>query len=251
MTTEFFLIGLVAVMLGGLVKGLSGFGYAIISTTLLASFFPASEAVAFLIIPLISIQLELLSELDSDEIKACTRNFEAYISALLVGTLAGFYMISEVPENIVKIFLGTLTLVFAFSRTGKIDLHIEKLKEKCFRRSGRVQLGLGFISGIVFGATNIAVQIVAYLKTMELGRRKFAGLLALTMIPISGMRLPLALINSELSLLFYSALAAPIGVFFARIGERSADKIARRSVERFSVLLLLLISINLLRTAVL
>ena len=245
------MIGSFAVMLGGLVKGLSGFGYTVVSTALLASFFPASEAVAFVIIPLIAVQLELLSELERKEIKTCTKNFEAYIIALLAGTLAGFYMISVVPENPVKIFLGVLTLIFALSRTGRFDLHFERMKKRCFRKSIEVQLSLGLLSGLIFGSTNIGVQIVSYLKSMEMERRKFVGLLALIMVPISGLRIPLVLDVSNFSLLGYSLLITPLGLIFARIGERAADKISRRKIKRFSVLLLLVISFNLLRTAVL
>jgi uncharacterized membrane protein YfcA len=233
-------------MLGGLVKGLSGFGYAVVSTALLASFFPAPEAVAFLIIPLMAVQLELLSELGKEEIKTCTRNFEAYIIALLAGTLAGFYMISAVPEDPVKIFLGVLTLIFALSSTGRFDLHVERLKERCFRRSSKVQLTLGFFSGLIFGSTNIGVQIVAYLKSMEMERRKFVGLLALVMIPISGLRLPLL---SSGDVLISSLVVAPIAMISAKTGLYIGERTSGNLTENVTVLLLIAVSLNLVLNA--
>jgi uncharacterized membrane protein YfcA len=204
-----------------------------------------------MIIPLMAIQLEILSELQKQEIKTCTKNFEFYILALLTGTLAGFYLISFIPESLVKIFLGVLTFAFAVSATGRIDIRIEKLKKKCFRRSSKLQLPLGLFSGIIFGATNIGVQIVAYLKTINIKRRKFVGLLALIMIPVSGLRIPLLLNRFPITLLSISMPAVPLGVICAKLGGKLADKVSDKSIQRFSILLMLLISVNLLRTAIL
>lgn len=252
MSVEFLVLAAIAVMIGGLVKGLSGFGYAIVSTSLLASIYEPSKAVSFMIIPLIAIQLELVNNLDRDEIKTCTNNFGVYIAGLIAGTLIGFYTLSLIPINLIKVSLGTIIFVFALSRTEKLSYSVEKLKIKCFRRSAGIQAPLGFVSGLIFGGTNVGVQIVAYLKAMELPNRKFVGLLALTMIPVSGLRMPLIL-NQADSLVFvaYSILAAPLGIATAWMGNKVAEKISAERIETLTLVLLILISLNLIRTSVL
>lgn len=250
MNVEFLLLAVAAVMIGGLFKGLSGFGYAVISTTLLATLYEPTKAVSFMIIPLIAIQLELVNNLDRDEIKTCTNNFKPYIIGLIAGTLTGFYTISLMPVDVIKVLLGIITFIFALSRTQKFSIHLEKLKKKCFRRSTRIQTLLGVMSGLIFGGTNVGVQIVAYLKSMEMPNRKFVGLLALIMIPISALRTPLVLNqNNSIGLIGYSILAAPIGMIAAWIGIRIAERVSEQKIGRLTVLLLFLISFNLIWTS--
>lgn len=252
MNIEFLILGSAAVIIGGLVKGLSGFGYAVVSTSLLASLFQPSKAVAFMILPLIAIQLELVNNLEKREIKTCTNNFKPYIVGLTVGTLAGFFSISLLPTSMVKAGLGLLTFVFALSRIDSFSVHLGRLKKKCFRKSAKVQIPLGIVSGVVFGATNVGVQVVAYLKSMELPNRKFVGLLALIMIPVSGLRIPLILTQgNSLELVAYSILTVPLGMASASLGSNLAEKVSEEHVEEFTVILLILISINLVRATTL
>lgn len=251
MSTEFLILASTAVIVGGLIKGISGFGYAVVSTSLLASLFNPADAVAFMILPLIAIQLELLKNLDREEIKTCTNNFKPYILGITAGTLLGFYSLSLIPTDTVKLILGVLTFLFALSRTERFSGGIERLQRKCFRRSGKVQIPLGVVSGIIFGGTNIGVQIVAYLKTMDIPNRKFVGLLALVMIPVSALRLPLVLGQGSAELVTYSVLVAPLGMISASLGSRVAEKLSETGIRYLTVSLLLLISLNLVRTAAL
>jgi uncharacterized membrane protein YfcA len=75
-STEFLILAAAAVIIGGLIKGISGFGYAVVSTSLLASLFNPADTVASRIRPLIAIRLELLKNLDREEKKTCTNNFK-------------------------------------------------------------------------------------------------------------------------------------------------------------------------------
>ena len=252
MSTEFLILAAAAVIIGGFIKGISGFGYAVVSTSLLASLFNPADAVAFMILPLIAIQLELLNNLDREEIKTCTNNFKPYTLGITAGTILGFYSLSLVPTDTIKLVLGVLTFVFALSRTGRFSLGIEKLQRKCFRRSGKVQIPLGVASGIIFGGTNIGVQVVAYLKTMDMPNRKFVGLLALVMIPVSALRLPLVINQAGAAeLIAYSVLVAPLSIISAYLGRKIAKYISEPRIEQITVSLLFLIAANLVGSVVL
>ena len=249
MGTDFLLLAFAAVFLGGFVKGLSGFGYALVSTMMIASFFPVNQAVSFLIIPLAAIQVGLVAELESEEVKTCLNNFEVYIVSITAGTVLGFYLVSSMPASIVKTALGVVTLAFAASQTN-LNLLGDKLKDKCFRRSNYAQAPLGMLSGLIFGSTNVGIQIVAYLRSMDLREGKFIGLLALVMIPVSVLRVPLFLGSSlSLRLLAFSVASAPIGILSAKIGYKAREHIESRYTHYFALSLLIIISINLLRSA--
>lgn len=250
MGTDFLLLAFAAVLLGGFVKGLSGFGYALVSTMLIASFFPATQAISFLIIPLAAIQFGLVAELESGEVRTCLNNFEIYIGSITGGTILGFYAVSLMPSNIVKTFLGVLTLIFVASRMDVISLPSDIIRRKCFRRSSYVQAPLGVVSGLIFGSTNIGVQIVAYLKSMGLRESKFIGLLALVMMPVSVLRIPIV-ISSGVSprLLAVSIAAAPVGILSAKMGFEVRQHIHNRYTHYFTLALLIAISANLLRSA--
>ncbi|MFB6185311.1 MAG: sulfite exporter TauE/SafE family protein, partial [Halobacteriaceae archaeon] len=70
---------------------------------------------------------------------------------------------------------------------------------------------LGFVSGLIFGLTNIAVQVVTYLDSLSLDRSTFVGVLAMILIGISGLRVVITWLLGMYqsgTLLFYSAIVA-------------------------------------------
>lgn len=52
------------IIFGGLLKGLNGFGYALVSTPLLGLLIPIEQAVALMILPLLVANVELMFEVD-------------------------------------------------------------------------------------------------------------------------------------------------------------------------------------------
>ena len=51
-----------------------------------------------------------------------------------------------------------------------------------------MMVGLGTVSGIVFGATNVGVQVVAYVRSRDLEAGLFVGVLALVFVGINAVR---------------------------------------------------------------
>lgn len=237
-------VGLVAVVVafGGLVKGVAGFGYAIASTALLASFLPPSTAVVVMILPMLVANLALLGELQYQEFTDCLRRFWPYVALAVVGTAVGMTVLDVVPTALLTGGIGAFTLAYVAVKQPWVPLPGERaVAEYCFRTGPLAKAGLGFVSGFVFGVSNVAVQVVAYLDSLSLDRATFVGVLAMILVGISGLRVGLAWtfgLYESSRLLLYSALVAVPGVLGVAVGRRLRGHVGD-SAERGTVLALL------------
>lgn len=183
-------IVLAAILLGGLVKGVAGFGYAVTSTALLALVLEPAAAVTVMILPTLVANVPLLGELDRAELTACVRRFWPYVIAALVGTLAGMAVLDRIPRAALALGLGLVTFTYVLTAQPYRELPGSgAVVGRLFSPGMRTKLWLGLASGVVFGASNIAVQVVAYLDHLELDRSTFVGVLALVLVGISTVRI--------------------------------------------------------------
>jgi uncharacterized membrane protein YfcA len=239
------LIPAAIIFLGGLVKGLNGFGYALVSTPLLAVLMPAQEAVALMIIPLIAGNLELALETDRKELENCIRNFSGFLLFLVAGVTVGMLAISKIPSGPLKTSVGLLALAFAASRTPFLSKEFEWLRELCFRTR---EPAIGFISGMVYGASNAGVLIVAYLKSRDMKRQKFVGTLAVAILGVSVYRVLLAQVTGLYTgtdrIILSLALAVP-AVAAVWTGEKLSERFSSKILEQLSVLLIAVIGVKL------
>jgi len=131
----------------------------------------------------------------------------------------------------------------------------ERALRSCW--SSVVFLG-GLVSGAVFGATNAAVQVVAYLDSLDLDRSTFVGVLAMILVGISALRLAVAWglglfatgTGTAAGLLALSALAAVPGVVGVAAGQRLRRRLPERHVTAGAFLLLAVIGVKLLSDGV-
>ncbi|MFB6175173.1 MAG: sulfite exporter TauE/SafE family protein [Candidatus Nanohalobium sp.] len=244
------LLILAAVALGGLIKGLNGFGYALVSTSLLTFYMPAQEAVALIIIPLIIANIELTAELDGKELKACLHRFKAYIATSFIGVAAGMLFIYYMPSLLLKKAVGLIVLGFVASRTRKISQVFSTAKNFCVENP-RIEPLLGLFSGLVFGSTNAGVPIVAYFEELQLPRQKFLSVMALTILGASVIRLGLAYylgLYSGTNKLLLSVVLGIIGLTAVKIGDIAGQKTSDKVTQNISLLLLTVIGLRLLGT---
>ncbi|MFW6153068.1 MAG: sulfite exporter TauE/SafE family protein, partial [Halobacteriota archaeon] len=146
--------------------------------------------------------------------------------------------------------LGLLTLGYVLARQPWVTVPVRNwLEARCFRPSGVAKVALGFVSGIVFGATNIGVQIVAYLDALDLPRSIFVGVLALVLVGISTLRVGLAWGLGLYVLgpvLWVSILAIVPGLVGVALGRRVRWAIDERHLVPIVIVLLTLIGVRLL-----
>lgn len=244
------LIPATIILLGGLVKGLNGFGYAVVSTTLLATVMPAQQAVTLMIIPLILANIHILKEVTWQELRDCIERFGPYIITAVTGVTAGTLLIDFIPQNLLSQAIGLFTLLFVASKIEPISDLFDSGLDFC-AENPRIEPVLGLISGTVFGSTNIGIPFIAYFQQIGLEKKKFATMIALTVLLSSLIRIPLAtylgMYSGPQNILFSVLLAGP-GLLGVEVGSKIRDKIPERYFYRASLLLMTVIGFKLLGT---
>ena len=245
---------LAIVFLGGLVKGTAGFGYAIVSTAVLATLFSPTVAVVVMILPMLVANVRLLGELDRSELSRCVARFWPYVLAAAAGTLAGMALLGRIPQPLMATGLGLFTLAYVATAQPWVTLPGQAwARERCFRPGTAAKVALGLVSGVVFGASNVAVQIVAYLDSLALDRSTFVGVLAMILVGVSVLRLGAAWwlglfgtgTTSAAALVGLSAVAALPGLVGVAAGQRLRRRLPERYVTAGAILLLTVIGAKL------
>ncbi len=193
LTPSFLLAVAFVVVLAGAVNGIAGFGFAVVGTMALATVIDPAVAVAFMIVPILAVNVSLVRELDGDQVRSCGRRFGPLLVAATVGTVLGMVILDSLPEAPLRVGLGAVTLAFvAVSQravplpalsSGSADSRIERPSWMA---------AIGGISGVLFGATNVGVQLVAYLRSRDLSHELFVGVVALVFLGVNGVRVVVA-----------------------------------------------------------
>lgn len=248
-TTTLVLAGLV-VLFGGLVKGTVGFGYAIASTALLAVFLSPSTAVVLMIVPMLVANVSLVRELDRAEISRCLKRFWPYVLSAMVGTVVGMVLLNFVRTSLLTPALGIFTLAYVAVKQPWLVLPGERAVARyCFRRDTTVKVALGLVSGVIFGLSNVAVQVVAYLDSIDLDRSTFVGVLAMILVGVSGLRVGMAWtlgLYDGGSLLLYSVGLSVPGLVGVTLGGRLRQVTSEQTQLAAVLLLLSVIGVRLL-----
>ncbi|RLM57090.1 sulfite exporter TauE/SafE family protein [Halobellus sp. Atlit-31R] len=178
-----------AVGLGGVVTGVNGFGFAVVGTSLLASAFDPGQAVTVMILPILAANVSLAGELDRSGLRSCVTRFWTYVAAAAAGTVLGMIGLSLIPTAPLVTGLGAFVLAYvAFSQDAVRIPGESRLRGWCFRETDGLKAGLGFVSGVVFGASNVGVQVVAYLRSLDLDRATFVGVVAMVFLGVGTIR---------------------------------------------------------------
>lgn len=245
------LLGLVVavVAVAGLVNGIAGFGFALLGTMALATVLAPAEAVVLLIVPLVTVNAALLDELDGGEFRACGRRFFPFVAAALVGTIAGMALLDALPERPLLLALGLVTLAFVATRADRITVPgLESARDRCFVETTPAMVGVGSVSGLAFGATNVGVQVVAYVRSCDLPQRAFVGVLAMIFLGSNALRVfAAALFGLYPSIEFagFSAALALPAVAGVALGKRVRPHLPESAVERAILVLLTVVGVRL------
>jgi uncharacterized membrane protein YfcA len=204
--------------------------------------FDPATAVVFMIVPILAVNVSLVRDLSRRELRTCSRRFWPLIAAALIGTVAGMVVLDSIPEAPLRVGLGLLTLGFVATTQRRVPLPGgAALVEGGLGRSRLGMAGVGGVSGLVFGGTNVGVQLIAYLRSFELSHGLFIGVVALVFLGLNGIRVAVAGalgLYPSTTVLAASLLAAVPAVVGVAIGKRLRAAASTR-VRRVVVLGLL------------
>ncbi|SDX60061.1 sulfite exporter TauE/SafE family protein [Halobellus clavatus] len=225
------------ILLAGTTNGLAGFGFALVGTMALATVIDPATAVVFMIVPILAVNLSLVRDLSLDELRTCSRRFGPLIGAALIGTVVGMAVLSSLPTAPLRVGLGLLTLGFVATAQERIPLPDWSAGRAGAASQTRIgMLGVGGISGLLFGGTNVGVQLIAYLRSFDLSHGLFVGVVALVFLGLNGIRVAVAgllgLYPTRILLLASvgAALPAIVGVAVGKRLRAAASERSRRLV---------------------
>lgn len=246
-----FVAGLVLLILvAGAINGVAGFGFAVVGTMGLATVVAPATAVVFMILPILAVNISLAGELSRTEVEQCGRRFSPLLGAALIGTILGMAVLDVVPEAPLRVGLGVVALAFVVTMQDTATIPgLATARRGCFVESTLAMAGVGGLSGLLFGGTNVGVQLVAYLKSCDLSHDLFVGVVALLFLGLNAVRVGAAGLMGmypDRTVLVASAVAAVPAIAGVAIGKRFRDRITE-PVRRTLVLgLLTVIGLRLL-----
>jgi uncharacterized membrane protein YfcA len=252
--TEIIVLIASIVFFAGVVTGLTGFGYALIGTVGSAAVLGPQQAVVLMIIPVFVSNIPLLGELDHEQLLTCGRRFTSFIAAAVIGTILGMSILQWVPTTVLTFGLGVFTLGYVVFSQNRVPIPGKgHITSNYFEQHANAQLGIGFGSGLIFGASNVGVTIVAYLDSLDLQRSIFVGVAALIFLGISSIRVGAAWILGLYgagALVWLSVGTAIIGLVGVEGGQRIRHLLPDRYIEEFILVLLIVIGIRLILSSV-
>jgi uncharacterized membrane protein YfcA len=240
----------VVVLIAGAVNGLAGFGFALVGTMALASAIDPATAVVFMIAPILAANLSLVRDLSVSELRSCGRRFAPLMLAALVGTVAGLIVLDRLPQGPLKIGLGLISLAFVASAQQTVPVpRLDRAREGCFVETTPAMVGVGAVSGLLFGGTNVGVQLIAYIRSCDLSHGVFVGVVAMVFLGLNGVRIgaagALGLYPSATVALASAAAAVPAVVGVA-VGKRLRSRVTERRRRVVVLGLLTVIGVRLI-----
>ena len=241
MNATAFAIVFVAVVIGSLTKGVTGSGLPTVAIPVMAGFIGIEEAVVIMAFPTVVTNTWLLWE--HRRSARDTRHLKRMLAAGVVGAVAGVWMLTTLPGNVLSLALAAVILVYAVTKVLRPDFALSD-------RVARVlSVPVGFGGGVAQGATGIAGPMTAtyvhgfrlepgaYVFTIAAQFQVFAAVQVVTFVVLGSYTRELVL-GSVLSLV-------PV-MLFLPVGIRLARRLDRRRFEMVVLAYLVIMGFKLL-----
>jgi len=240
----------VVVAVAGAVNGVAGFGFAVVGTMVLAATLEPATAVAFMILPMFAVNVALVGDLTREELRTCGARFAPLLVAALVGTVAGMALLDRIPGAPLRVLLGLVSLGFVAANQRLFALPSPPVVGgQGVAEAPLVMAAVGGVSGVLFGATNVGVQLVAYVRSFDLSHGLFVGVVALVFVGINGLRVGAAGalgLYPDLGLVLASVAAAVPAVAGVAVGKRLRERVSERLRRGVVLGLLTVIGVRLI-----
>lgn len=241
------IIVLISVSLGALIKGLTGFGFGILGTALLANFIPVQDAVTVMILPMLAVNIPLILEAKFSELRNCIENYSYFVFTGLTGAFVGVLIVEFLPVKILSIMVGTVAILYVYFKQSYF-YRPETSISKCFTEKWYNQSLIGILSGTVLGASNIGLLYVTYLDRLEVDRKTFAGIVSVVILLASVIRLSLSAGTGlyTFELLKISVVAAVIGFTVSKLGAKLTHRVPSNVLEDLTLCLILVVGLRII-----
>lgn len=237
---------LAVTFLAGLIKGALGFAMPMIMISGLSSFLPVELALAGLIMPTLFTNLSQALRQGALAALGSVRVYWRMLLAMVVLLLISAQLLGFLPEAVLLAMLGGPIAIFAGLQLMGVPLVLNVEKRH------RAEWISGMIGGLYGGVSGVwGPPIMVYLISLNTGKRDMVRILGVVFL-IGGISLFAGhLVSGVLqgaSLLFSSVLVVP-GMIGLWLGYVVQDRLDADRFRRWTLILLIITGLNLLRQA--
>lgn len=221
MLGEFFAFEMMIVLCSGIVHGVLGFGFPMISTPLFALFVDLKKAVLYTLLPTIAVNFFSLKK--DNSFGSIWVEYKLLIGSVIVGSLLGTYLLVVYYSDYYKLILAGVILLYL----NKTRLNIS-ITSSVKSHPTLMTLLFGFMSGIVGGIANIMIPVLLILiLELNLSKKRAIGVMSFCFITNKTLQVIIFGYHGSFNLQSLSHImpfvfVAVIGFF---IGSRIQDKI--------------------------
>jgi len=239
----FVLVAIVA----GVVKGMLGFGYALITTPIFASVIDPTVAVAVLAIPPWMLNMFQIGETDTG--LAFVREEWVLLLMAVVGSVLGVVFLAEFSTGpVVPFLIGLVILGYVVFQVVQDFVTVDRTHNPVAVSTA------GFLEGFLLAVANLGPLLPAYFHTFERDTERYIGGLSMVLGAIFTVRIvQMALFTDLLTTyrLWLGSVIAVVTVVGLLLGTYLRRiEIDERRFNRFVVALLFVISLNIFRNTV-
>jgi uncharacterized protein len=241
MNTFEFIIIIIALILGGFTKGLTGLGLPMVSIPIMANYIGTERAVMILIIPTIVLNL-WLAIINRDERHAIPE-LPAMLLFGVPGAILGATFLYLAPDKVLDTILALWVLVYLLIRFLKKDFELSLRARKFF------SLPTGFLAGALQSTTGISAPIIAsYIDALGLNKRSYVYAVSICFATLSCAHLLALLVYKAISTeqLITSLLAVIPAILFVQPGIYLRDVFSQRIFDVIIKMLLFIMAIQII-----
>lgn len=239
-----FLAACAAMLVAGFVKGAIGFAMPLILIAVLPSFMPVQVALAALILPVLTTNVHQSLRQGLAPALASGRKFWRIIVTTMLGIVITAPFVVILPQEVLFLLLGSAVLLFTLLQlSGWVP-------EIAPHWRGPTELGAGLIGGLYGGISGVwGPPAVVFLLAAKVEKTEMVRVLSV-IFTMGAVMLTLAhlrsgVLNAETAVLS-ALLLVPAWIGMA-IGYRAHDRMDHARFKRWTLILLALTALNLLR----
>ncbi|MFD1562352.1 sulfite exporter TauE/SafE family protein [Haloarchaeobius amylolyticus] len=247
LSVELLALFVLVAIVAGIIKGMIGFGYSLITTPIFASVIDPTFAVVVLAIPPWMINMFQVGETDTG--RAFIREEWPLLALAIVGTVIGVAALAAFSAGpIVPFVIGLVILGYVAFQVAQNFVTVEEAHHP-------VALGsAGFLEGFLLAIANLGPLLPAYFHTFERDTERYIGGLSMVLGTIFTVRIIQMALFTDLMTTYRLWLGSVIAVVTI-VGLLMGTYLRRLEIdeERFNwfvVGLLFVISLNIFRNSV-
>ena len=245
-------VGLLAVfvlvaVVAGAIKGVLGFGYALVATPIFASVVDPTLAVVVLAIPPWMLNVFQVGETDTG--LAFVREEWVLLGLAVVGSVAGVSFLARFRTGpVVPFLIGLVLLGYVAFQVAENFVTVEEAHHPVALSAA------GFLEGFLLAVSNLGPLLPAYFHTFERDVERYIGGLSMVLGTVFTVRIVQMVLFTDLMTTYRLWLGSVVAVV-TLVGLLIGTYLRRLEVDegtfdRFVVALLFLISLNVFRNTV-